>query len=105
MAFKKGQSGNPKGRPPGTKNKKTAFLDELTALGLTPAQMLANSYAVALKNGDYATAQKAADTAVKYCYSVPVDLPEAGEGAGASEIKVVFVGSDKANSETNPETE
>ncbi len=76
MAFKKGQSGNPKGKPPGTKNKTPSLLADLTALGLTPAQMLANSYALALKNGDYATAQKAADTAIKYCYAVPVDTPE-----------------------------
>lgn len=95
MAFQKGNNLG-KGRPPGSKNKKTAFLDELTALGLTPAQMLANSYAVALKNGDYATAQKAAETAVKYCYSVPVDLPEVPEGGAASRIEVVFVGSDKS---------
>ncbi len=75
------QKGKPKtgGRGKGVRNKMSSFKDDLAALGLNAAQMVATVYAQSLKDKDYPTAQKAADTAAKYCYAVPMDTPEINE--------------------------
>jgi hypothetical protein len=52
MAFEKGQSGNPNGRPLGSRNKSALLADALGAEGMSAAGMLMQAWQAALEAGD-----------------------------------------------------
>ncbi len=76
--FAKGQSGNPKGKPVGTRNKTAAILDALLADGATAvAKALVN----AAKGGDIATAKWLLDRLAPARKDAPIvfELPSIGD--------------------------
>ena len=86
-AWKKGQSGNPKGKPKGTKSRRTlAQAEAIAASGLTPLEFMLE---VLRHPKDYSTAQRmwAANAAAPYVHR---KMPIAVEG-GNSPIKLLNV--------------
>ena len=79
--FQKGKSGNPNGRPSGVPNKKTLLINDLAEHGLAPSKMLAQVYAMSIKNAQDAAptdkpkfleiALKCTQDALKFSYTPP----------------------------------
>lgn len=71
MGWKKGQSGNQKGRPQGAKGKATFLRDALEARGLDAASLALGVYDAAMSAGDLGTAAKVAIEFLRLTYTPP----------------------------------
>ena len=76
MAFKKGQSGNPAGRPLGAKSRHRQLSDALHERGIEAAQLMLDTYAEAMADGDLPTAAKIAIEICKLVYTPPTQQIE-----------------------------
>ena len=83
--FNKGESGNPAGRPKGSKNKLKRLVAELEAIGFNPAAELINQYRL-LPDGE--AKLRVLNDLMKYIYPTPKEEKIAAESPEESVERV-----------------